>query len=40
MHFDYDITNAENEDYSGFTSGRADTHNMTAGVQVGLKYKF
>ncbi len=40
LHFDYDITNAENEDYSGFISGRADTHNMTTGVQVGLKYKF
>lgn len=38
LQFDYDFTNAENKDYSGYTSGRANTNNMTAGVQVGLKY--
>lgn len=40
LQFDYDFTNAENKDYLGYIPGRADTHNMTAGVQVGLKYKF
>ena len=36
--YDYDFTNAENKDYAGRTPGRADTHNMTAGLEVGLKY--
>lgn len=40
LHFDYDFTNAEDKDYIGYLPGRANTHNMTAGVQVGLKYKF
>ena len=36
--YDYDFTNAENKDFAGYTAGRADTHNMTAGLEVGLKY--
>src|SRR5882757_4882140 len=36
--YDYDFTNAENKDFAGRTPGRADTHNMTAGLEVGLKY--
>jgi len=36
--YDYDFTNAENKDIAGYTPGRADTHNMTAGLEVGLKY--
>lgn len=40
VNFDYDFTNAEDKDYSAFPSGRANTNNMTAGVQVGLKYRF
>jgi hypothetical protein len=38
VRIDYDFTNAENLTYSGSTSGRADTHNMTAGFELGLKY--
>jgi hypothetical protein len=36
--FDYDFTNAEDDTYPHYSSGRADTHNMTTGVEVGLKY--
>lgn len=39
LYFDYDFTNAEDKDYSGYTPGRADTYNMNAGLQVGLKYR-
>ena len=39
VRFDYDFTNAENEDYSSYPAGRADTHNMTTGLEVGLKYQ-
>jgi Outer membrane protein beta-barrel domain len=38
--FDYDFTNAEDDTYPGYTSGRANTYNMTAGIEVGLKYNF
>jgi opacity protein-like surface antigen len=37
--YDYDFTNAENKDYAGYPAGRADTHNSTAGLEVGLKYQ-
>lgn len=40
LQFDYDFTNAEDKDFAGFASGRSNTYNMTAGVQVGLKYRF
>ena len=40
LNFDYGFSNAENKDYTGFTPGRANTSNMTTGVQVGLKYQF
>jgi hypothetical protein len=36
--FDYDFTNAENDQYAGYISGRANTYNMAAGLEVGLKY--
>ncbi|HUC82775.1 MAG TPA: porin family protein [Flavisolibacter sp.] len=36
--FDYDFTNAENENYSSYPAGRAATNNMTTGLEVGLKY--
>lgn len=39
LYFDYDFTNAEDEDYVDYNNGRASTHNMGAGVQVGLKYQ-
>jgi len=38
VRFDTDFTNAEDNDYSGRISGRRDTHNRTAGLEVGLKY--
>ncbi len=40
LQFDYDFTNAEDKDYIAAILGRADTYNMTTGLQVGLKYKF
>jgi hypothetical protein len=36
--FDYDFTNAEDESYHAYPAGRAATHNMTTGLEVGLKY--
>ncbi|MBE7171528.1 MAG: PorT family protein [Williamsia sp.] len=36
--FDYDFTNAENEDYPSYVTGREKTHNMTTGLEIGLKY--
>lgn len=38
--FDYDFTNAEDDTYSLYTNGRANTYNVTAGIEVGLKYNF
>ena len=38
LRYDYDFTNAEDNSVAGYPSGRADTHNMTAGLEVGLKY--
>ena len=37
-HFDYDFTNAEDDNYRYYASGRAKTYNMTTGLEVGLKY--
>jgi hypothetical protein len=36
--FDYDFTNAEDDNYSYHPTGRAKTHNMTTGLEVGLKF--
>jgi hypothetical protein len=36
--FDYDFTNAENNSYRSYPAGRATTHNMTTGLEIGLKY--
>lgn len=38
LYFDFDITNAEDIYSSGFYSSRANTYNMNAGLQLGLKY--
>jgi len=38
VRFDYSFTNAENSDYVHYTSGRATTNNLTAGIEVGLRY--
>jgi hypothetical protein len=38
--FDYDFTNAEDDGYAFYPSGRAKTYNMTTGLEVGLKYVF
>ena len=40
LNFDYDFSNAESKDYPVVIAGRANTSNMTAGVQIGLKYQF
>ncbi len=40
LNFDYDFSNAENKNFPVVVAGRANTSNMTAGVQVGLKYQF
>lgn len=40
VRFDYDFTNAEDDTYSGYTSGRAKTYNSTIGLEVGLTYIF
>ena len=40
INFDYDFSNIENKNYPVVIAGRANTNNMTAGVQVGLKYQF
>jgi hypothetical protein len=36
--FDYDVTNAEDHTNPYYPAGRAKTHNMTTGMEVGLKY--
>jgi Outer membrane protein beta-barrel domain len=36
--FDYDFTNAEDDSYRHYPSGRATTYNMTAGLEIGFKY--
>jgi hypothetical protein len=36
--FDYDFTNAEDHNNTYYPVGRAKTHNMTTGMEVGLKY--
>lgn len=40
LNFDYDFSNIENKNYPVVIAGRANTYNMTAGVQIGLKYQF
>lgn len=36
---DYSFTNAEDEDFSLYTPGRATTNNMTTGIEIGLRYQ-
>lgn len=40
LNFDYDFSNAEDKSFTGHLDNRSATNNMTAGVQVGLKYQF
>lgn len=40
LNVDYDFSNAENKNYPVVVAGRGNTSNMTAGVQIGLKYQF
>lgn len=40
LYFDYDFTNAENEDFVAYPKGRAETYNMNAGIQLSLQYNF
>jgi len=39
VRFDYDFTNPENKDALGYNPDRANSHNSTLGLQVGLRYK-
>lgn len=39
VRVDYSFTNAEDEDYSLYTPGRAATNNMTTGIEIGLRYQ-
>ena len=38
VKFDVDFTNAEDKDFTSYPSGRAETYNMTSGLEVGFKY--
>lgn len=38
VRFDYDVTNAEDNTYSGYAKGRENTYNSTLGLEVGLKF--
>ena len=38
LRFDTDFSNAEDDTYTGYIGGRAKTYNMTAGLEIGLKY--
>jgi hypothetical protein len=35
---DYDFTNAEDDSYSKYQTGRAKTYNLTTGLEIGLRY--
>lgn len=36
--FDYDFTNAEDDGSKHWPKGRAETHNITTGLEIGLKF--
>jgi len=38
VRFDYDFTNADLDKSVYYPAGRANTHNMTVGLEIGLKY--
>jgi len=38
VRFDYDFTNADLDRSGYYPAGRANTHNMTFGLEIGLKY--
>jgi len=40
FRFDADFTNAEDDQYPDYATGRAKTYNTTSGVELGLKYAF
>jgi opacity protein-like surface antigen len=40
VRYDYDFTNAENEDHPHHPKSRKKSHNSTLGVEVGLRYAF
>jgi opacity protein-like surface antigen len=39
VRFDYDFTNAEDDSYPSYPTGRAKTYNSSLGLEVGLKYQ-
>lgn len=38
LRYDVTFTNVENNTHPWFAAGRADTYNMTAGVEIGVNY--
>ena len=38
LRFDYDFTNAEDDERMGFPAGRDDTRNSTVGLELALRY--
>lgn len=40
LHVDGTISNTEDESYKGYTAGRKKSHDLNAGLEVGIKYFF
>lgn len=40
LHLDGTISNTEDKDYKGYAANRGKTHDLNAGVEVGIKYFF
>ncbi len=40
LHVDGTISNTEDKDYKGYTAGRSKSHDLNAGLEVGIKYVF
>lgn len=40
LRYDITFSRVEDKSYKYFPAGRADTHNMTAGLEIGLNYLF
>lgn len=40
LHVDGTISNTEDKDYQGYAAGRSKSHDLNAGLEVGIKYFF
>jgi len=40
LHIDGTISNTEDKDYKGYAATRSKTHDLNAGIEVGIKYFF